>query len=133
MPCLCHSRCICLPRGTNAPAATLSAPSKTGWPIPMERLACEPYWLAINWGAPSPSPPPQVTFKRRRHYLGMHGSEEAAARAYDQGAICLLVGIAAGGGEGAVIEGIGGLSGRGGVLQARGKARAWCMHHQACG
>ena len=33
----------------------------------------------------------QVTFKRKRHYLGMHASEEAAARAYDQGAICLLV------------------------------------------
>ncbi|KAL4854427.1 AP2-like ethylene-responsive transcription factor AIL5 [Chlorella vulgaris] len=32
----------------------------------------------------------QVTFKRKRHYLGMHVSEEAAARAYDQGAICLL-------------------------------------------
>ncbi|KAL4438982.1 hypothetical protein ABPG77_006919 [Micractinium sp. CCAP 211/92] len=32
----------------------------------------------------------QVTYKRKRHYLGMHGSEEAAARAYDQGAICLL-------------------------------------------
>ena len=35
--------------------------------------------------------PVQVTFKRKRHYLGMHVSEEAAARAYDQGAICLLV------------------------------------------
>ena len=36
-------------------------------------------------------PPPQVTFKRKRHYLGMHACEEEAAKAYDQGAICLLV------------------------------------------
>ncbi len=33
----------------------------------------------------------QVTFKRKRHYLGMHRSEVDAAKAYDEGAICLLV------------------------------------------
>ena len=33
----------------------------------------------------------QVARKGMRYYLGQHASEEAAARAYDQGAICLLV------------------------------------------
>ncbi|PSC74677.1 ACT domain-containing ACR2 [Micractinium conductrix] len=32
----------------------------------------------------------QVTHKRHRWYLGMHESEDAAAAAYDQGALCLL-------------------------------------------
>lgn len=72
--------------------------------------------------------PLQVTFKRRRHYLGMHESEEAAARAYDQGAICLLVrrgrGVG-GGGVGRVF--VGGLvcASSGGVLQAGRQARVW--------
>ena len=33
----------------------------------------------------------QVTHKRQCYYLGQHASKEEAARAHDQGAICLLV------------------------------------------
>ena len=47
--------------------------------------------LTAAWHPHSLPPASQVTHKRKRHYLGMHGSEESAAKAYDQGAIALLV------------------------------------------
>lgn len=62
-----------------------------------------------------------MTFKRKRHYLGMHVSEEAAARAYDQGAICLLVRQSAGAGGG----------GGGGAGSGAKREAWWCWSCRA--